>query len=127
MWIKRDGPPTLIASAAKLLFLTLLCLSPARGQTLPTLRKDVKVYVSVMDPKTVGDVFGRRIGNRFVAIQVTITNRSKDFQLLIHDVSLDLRRIYLHVPSGITREREEGGDRFELSSLELSLLRGVAE
>jgi hypothetical protein len=179
-----------LASAAGLLLLALLCAVPARAQTQPTLKKDVKVYVSVMDPKTVGDVFGRRIGDRFVAIQVTITNRRDDFQLLIHDVSLDLRRIFPagsqymppeikaeldcesalenrrqqyiqelkekraeYVRRGAVLDRQEtrrldrevetlegeikglrqdmemckGRGQFELSSLELSLLRGVAE
>jgi hypothetical protein len=80
--------------------------------------KCVKVYVNVLDSDTAKDVFGRRIGDRFIVIQVTITNRSDDFQFLIHDVSLDLRDIYLN-PS---RELKN-----ELSSLELSLMRGVAE
>lgn len=181
---------SLLLSAASLALLTLLSVSPAQAQSRPTLKKDVKVYVSVMDPDTVRDVFGKRIGDRFVAIQVTITNRSEDFQLLIHDVSLDLRKIYLpespYIPADIKAELEcergladrrreaarqlenlrrttpaaasepDGAEarrleraaealegeieglggaaracrspsRFDLSSLELSLLRGVAE
>ena len=190
--MKTEGnvPKFALVSAAKVLLLTLLSICPAHAQTKPTLKNDVRVYVSVMDPDTVRDVFGRRIGDRFVAIQVTITNRRDDFQLLIHDVSLDLRRIYLpgsgYMPQEIKEEldceralesrrkryiqdleqkREDsikrgaqlgnsdrkrldreiddlegeikgleedvtqckGGSRFELSSLELSLLRGVAE
>jgi hypothetical protein len=190
MRTKVNLPERLLSTAAALTLLTLLCVCPAQGQTKPTLVKDVKVYVSVMDPKTVDDVFGRRIGHRFVAIQITITNRRDDFQLLIHDVSLDLRRIYGpdsgHMPQAIKDElkcednlekrrleyitelenkrreyvnrvaninesdekkydrevesledeikglRQDAGlckgrSRFEQSSLELSLLRGVAE
>jgi hypothetical protein len=141
----------------------------------------LKVYVSVIDPKTVGDVFGKRIGDRFVAIQVTITNRSEKFQFLIHDVSLDLSKIIidksLQPPANLklqaaqqARDQAEADERraradaancrrddeaclakaldakerlddaerdlqglkedlteLEMSSLELSLMRGVAE
>lgn len=149
------------------LALFLVCLSPLEG--VAQSNDDVKVYVTVMDAKTTADIFGRRIGDRFVAIQVTITNRSSEFQYLIHDVSLDLREIFvkcsntptattLAVDSGSgdaqpqgrgaargggTGRRGKGADAapaatttgdclsskysYELSSLELSLLRGVAE
>lgn len=185
---QANSPRRRLLAAAALM--TILCFSPALGQRELTLRDNVKVYVTVMDPKTVTDIFGRRIGGRFVAIQVTITNRRDDFQLLIHDVSLDLRRIFppdsRYTPPQIKaelaceqamenrrqqyiRQLEEmraeyfrrgqplsrgaerqldrevesledeirglrddidmckGRSRFELSSLELSLLRGVAE
>lgn len=149
--------------------------TPARAQSddaAKTVRRligrDVKVYVTVIDPKTVADAFGKRIGDRFVAIQVTITNRSEDYQFLLHDVSLDLRKIFVRCSPtpgpttlyGMTEqqmlqrrqlrrqqqqqdqeqddeEEEEEIDAgedgcaprelYELSSLELSLLRGVAE
>ena len=78
-----------------------------------------KVYHSLMDPKNVSDIFGKRIGKRFVAIQVTITNPNKEFQYLIHDVSLDV--------SGVVDGWEEAGKAAQLSSRELSILRGVAE
>ncbi len=143
-----NRPTRPLALVIQVTLLTLICLCPAHGQTQPTLKKDVRVYVSVMDPKTVADVFGRRIGDRFVAIQVTITNRSKDFQLLIHDVSLNLKKIYppgspnvpQDVKAAIECERVKsktmseraareacGNYTFELSSEELSLVRGVAE
>lgn len=80
--------------------------------------KDIKVYRSILDPKVVADVFGRRIARRFIVMQVTITNRSSNYQFLIHDVSLDLRKVF---------SEEELGKHREMSSIELSLLRGVAE
>jgi hypothetical protein len=46
-----------------------------------------------MDPKNVADVFGTRIAKRYVAIQVTIGNRSQEHQFLIHDVSLDVASV----------------------------------
>lgn len=109
-----------------------------REEDLCQIRKDqqrcIKVFVNVLDTDTVKDVFGRRIGNRFIAIQVTITNRSADFQYLVHDVSLDLKEIFIQP---LPREKparyagqplnERDRYRYELSSLELSLMRGVAE
>jgi hypothetical protein len=103
-----------------------------------------------MDPKTVSDVFGKRIAERFVALQVTIRNRNAQHQYLLHDVSLDLKKVF---PEGYFAKRDEVACarfisecekrnktriapeecrceeryRYELSSLELSLLRGVAE
>ncbi len=146
MWSKRVRPGAVTALFVRGILPVFICLFPvwAQGQTEPRVRDNVKVYLSVIDPKTVEDVFGKRIGGRFVAIQVTITNKSDEFQFLIHDVSLDLKSVYLNAPpprkatwSG-TRKGQTGDQRqnaaddndhnsFELSSLELSLLRGVAE
>lgn len=134
----------------------------------------INTYVSVIDPKVAEDVFGKRISDRFVVIQVTISNKNSDFQFLIHDVSLDLTKVF--GKNTIYNLASESWDRcpcmancmastkiaetdatqgndvkakrqlrltgcraecasscappkviFELSSLELSLVRGVAE
>jgi len=55
--------------------------------------ENIRVYRELMDPKNVADVFGRRIAKRYVAIQVTIGNRSEECQYLVHDVSLDVASI----------------------------------
>jgi hypothetical protein len=86
-------------------------ISAAAGEG--ELKKYIKIYRSIVDPQTVADIFGRRIAKRFVVIQVTVTNRNKDYQFVIHDISLDLSKIV--------------GSHYEVSSTELSLLRGVAE
>jgi len=124
----------------------------AVAQTVAS-KDDVGVNVAVMDPHTVSDVFGKRIAQRFIALQVTIRNKSSDHQFLIHDVSLDLEKVF---PAGyfeqrdleecqqrlskcktknelLTKDRrqpchcDDARHRYELSSLELSLLRGVAK
>jgi len=59
----------------------------------PSLKDYVSVYRSVMDPKIVADVFGRRIAKSYVTIQVTVTNRNTQYQFLVHDVSLDVTSI----------------------------------
>jgi IPT/TIG domain len=92
--------------------------SAAAGES--DLQKYVRVYRSIIDPKDVADIFGRRIAKRFVVLQVTVTNRNKQYQLLIHDISLDLRRMPLKVLTKFGKHKEA-------SSIELSLLRGVAE
>lgn len=151
------------------LCLTFACLAPAHALA-QSQKEDIRVYVSVLDSKTVSDVFGSRIGDRFVAIQVTITNRNEQFQYLLHDVSLDLKKIFVQCAStpdaktlayaesapNTRNERDERQEAdpkkrddkkplvraalnpvvgncddtafpYEISSLELSLMRGVAE
>ena len=80
----------------------------------------VKEYVTVLDPKSVSDIFGRRIAKRYVAFQVTISNENKDYQFLIQDVSIDLGEVAdlesVRIPKGYTP-----------SSNDLSMLRGVSE
>ena len=83
-------------------------ISTASGQS--DLQKYVRVYRSLIDPKDVEDIFGRRIAKHFVVIQVTVTNRNKDYELLIHDISLDLHGVALG---------KAFGKKQEVSSIEL--------
>lgn len=80
----------------------------------------VKEYVTVLDPKSVSDIFGRRIAKRYVAFQVTISNENKDYQFLIQDISIDLGEVAdlesVMIPKSYTP-----------SSNDLSILRGVSE
>lgn len=86
--------------------------------------KCIQVRIGVMAPRIVSDTFGRRIAKNFIAIQVTIGNHDREFQYLINDVSLFLRKdIFTPVPFFEDPERKG----FYFSSAELSLLRGVAE
>lgn len=78
---------------------------------------EIRMYRAIMEPKVVHDVFGRRIAKRFVVVQVVVANRNKEFQYLLHDLSMDLTRI----------RRKWSLHKYELSSQELTLLRGVAE
>lgn len=120
-------------------------------------------YVTLVDPENVHDIFGRRISQRYIALQVTVENLSSQHDYLIHDVSLDLNEVFLD-PSGKSvaatndsnknqdnkgaarpdvKQRQKGPPlqtqtvavekslarpyRYRLSSLELALMRGVAE
>jgi hypothetical protein len=71
-----------------------------------------------MAPKNASDDFGYRLGRRYIVYQVTISNDNKDYQYLIHDVSLDLSPLFFADP---------GTYRFAASSQDLTLLRGIPE
>jgi hypothetical protein len=78
-------------------------------------QKYIRVYRALVDPRNIADIFGRRIAKRFVVIQVTVANKNPDYQYLIHDISLDASKLL----------KIQG--HYELSSADLTLLRGVAE
>jgi hypothetical protein len=76
-------------------------------------KRDVNIYASVLAPKNVSDIFGKRISKRYLAVQITIRNENKDFQLLVGDISIDFEKV-LNV-------------NYHPSSNDLSLVRGVSE
>ncbi len=78
----------------------------------------IRLHRLLMAPKNASDDFGHRLGRRYIVYQVTISNDSKDFQFLIHDVSLDLSPLFFEKP---------GTYRFAASSQDLTLLRGIPE
>ena len=106
----------------------LVLPEPAKGQTaqVPVNQNEIHVFVSIMDPKIVSDTFGKRVAQRFVAIQVTVGNHNKDYQYLINDVSLNLAKVFPAV-AAIKVTGRSLPPYYTLSSAELSLLRGVAE
>jgi hypothetical protein len=87
---------------------------PGTGANNPLIR----VHRLLMAPKNASDTFGYRLGKRYIVYQVTISNDNKDYQYLIHDVSLDLSPLFFADP---------GTYRFAASSQDLTLLRGVPE
>jgi hypothetical protein len=78
----------------------------------------IRVHRLLMAPKNASDDFGYRLGRRYIVYQITISNDSKDYQYLIHDVSLDLSPLFFADP---------GTYRFAASSQDLTLLRGIPE
>jgi hypothetical protein len=71
-----------------------------------------------MAPKNASDDFGHRLGRRFIIYQVTISNDNKDFQFLLHDVTVDLSTLFGFEP---------GSYLYSGSTQELTLLRGIPE
>jgi hypothetical protein len=78
----------------------------------------IRVHRMLMAPKIASDDFGHRLGRRYIIYQVTISNDNKDFQFLIHDVTVDLSTLYNSPP---------GSYLYSASSQDLTLLRGVPE
>jgi hypothetical protein len=95
--------------------------------TPDTSERFVFVYRSVLPPKVVSDMFGKRIAKRFLAFQVIITNRNRTYDWLIHDLTLDLTRVRQrwNDPGQLVSRMKQGG--VLVSSTELELMRGVAE
>ncbi len=97
----------------------------------------VKLYRTIMTPKNVADTFGRRIAKRYIAMQITIANRNKDYQWLIQDASVDLRNLVsdLQIKSRQCRPNlaillqslGQANANLQVSSADLTILRGVAE
>lgn len=87
---------------------------PGTGANNPLIR----VHRLLMAPKNASDDFGYRLGRRYIVYQVTISNDNKDYQYLIHDVSLDLSPLFF---------AEAGTYQFAASSQDLTLLRGIPE
>jgi hypothetical protein len=98
----------------------------------------VKLYRTIMTPKNVADAFGSRIAHRYIAMQITVANRSHDYQWLIQDASVQLGKLFydLQVKSGKCSEnlslliqslQNEPNPNLMVSSADLAVLRGVAE
>ena len=103
----------------------------------------IRVWRSIMAPKDVADAFGHRIATHYIAMQITIANRSKDFQWLIQKAAVDVVRL-LNLEAdrkgcepntallfkALEREAKTAnppGDYTQVSSADLTVLRGVAE
>jgi len=113
---------TNVLIAICLSFVVCCSFTSVKGQS----QEDVDVFLTVIDPRVVSDVFGKRIAKRFIAIQVTVTNSNADYQYLVQDVSLDFKDVYTGpaIPAAVLDHKVPP---YNLSSLSLSLLRGVAE
>ena len=90
--------------------------------------EEIGVRRSIMAPKEASDDYGYRIGKRYIVYQVRVSNFTKDFQYVVHDISVNLNgllgRRWLHFDKhsqGIPLEA------FQSSTRKLDFLRGVAE
>jgi hypothetical protein len=97
----------------------------------------IELNRTLLAPKSVSDTFGRRIGERFIVMQITIANRNKDFQWLIQDAGFNLKNYAMAVAARddcdanlklLLKDLNEHPEFNTLvSSADLTNLRGVAE
>jgi hypothetical protein len=96
----------------------------------------IAVYRTIMTPKNVADTFGRRIAKRYIAMQITVANRNKDYQWLIQDASMRLDKLLNTLQQRSTKcsanlalllASLKQANNFAVSSADLTVLRGVAE
>jgi hypothetical protein len=98
---------------------------------------ELSIHRAFVSPKNLADAFGRRIADRYLALQVTIGNENKDHQFLIHNITIGYRDLL----RGWIEANEKGDVEGKLdaacgpktdnvckaSSADLTMLRGVAE
>ena len=82
----------------------------------------VGVRRELLAPKEASDIYGRRLGRRYFVYQVRVTNLSKDFQYIVHDISIDLSDVL--GPYGVT---DSDKLNYLASERDLVMLRGVTE
>ncbi len=99
-------------------------------------RQYIRIWRTLMTPKNVADAFGSRIAKRYIAMQITVANRNKDYQWLIQDASIDLSS-FLEEQKARKGECKDSSSLFllagaeladsKVASADLTVLRGVAE
>jgi hypothetical protein len=82
--------------------------------------KYIKVWRTLMAPKNVADTFGPRIAKRYIAVRLTVANRSTEYQWLIQDASVNLEKLLLDLNEKITGSK---GDKDKESGCQPNLTR----
>lgn len=92
-------------------------------------KANILVTRSLMSPKNVADTFGRRIGRRYIALQITVANRNSQYQWLITDASVNLSEIIGYMQHSCAPRAQSliALTNKTLTSADLTVLRGVAE
>jgi hypothetical protein len=124
------------AVALVLPLLALASFSSLRAQDT------VAVKRVILAPRIVSDDFGKRIAQSHLAVQVTVTNNSKDKDIIIQNAALDLTKALNPTRVDFMKNRVEeinaklglrGGNRYlvtttsKFSSIDLELLQGVVQ
>lgn len=69
---------------------------------------------ALLDRKEASDIFGKRIADMYLIVQINLRNLNEEFNYLLHDV-------------GLTVDPKEGGEPILVASRTKRLVRGVAE
>ena len=110
--VKQAKPDRTLEDARNAIYSALL----GAGATRPAF--DVSCSQSVMTFKETSDVFGKRIAQRYVAIQVTVRNVNPNQEFLMQDVQV-----------AVDYDTEDGGARLDhrfVAGRDKLLVRGVA-
>jgi hypothetical protein len=98
---------------------------PANGSAInnPGL---IGVRRELLAPKEASDQFGYRLGKRYIIYQVSVTDFSKDYQYVVHDITVNLKTV-MEKENPFT-DQSGGNETADLaSSRRLDLLRGIPE
>ena len=92
----------------------------------------IGVRRELLAPKEASDVYGHRLGKRYIIYQVRISDYSKDYQYVVHDISLNLWNVLKLQLTDAQRKTAEKLEKrspsaFLASSRDLDLLRGIPE
>jgi len=136
-------PNSMILAAALSANLLLAQGSTETVSPLPTGNSAINEYNkeylvltrTIVSPKAVADAFGRRIGRRYIALQITIANRNSEYQWLVTDASADLSRLIGYMNSSSTCSTRATSlmaltrptPNPTVTGSDLTVLRGVAE
>jgi hypothetical protein len=89
----------------------------------------IGVRRELLAPKEASDVYGHRLGKRYIIYQVRISDYSKDYQYVIHDISLNLKEVLTRklTDAQINAAKKLPPSAYLASSRDLDLLRGIPE
>jgi hypothetical protein len=81
---------------------------PADGSAINNSRL-IGVRRELLAPKEASDVYGHRLGKRYIVYQVSVTDLSKDYQYVVHDITVNLKDVM--ASEGSKRCQELSGDQ----------------
>jgi hypothetical protein len=84
----------------------------------------IGVRRELLAPKEASDVYGRRLGRRYFIYQVRVSNYSKDFQYVVHDITVNMKDIVLSQGRLSATQPDQA---YLASTRDLTLLRGIPE
>ncbi len=54
----------------------------------------IGVRRELLAPKEASDIYGHRLGRRYIVYQVSVTDLSKDYQYVVHDITVNLKDVF---------------------------------
>jgi len=89
----------------------------------------VQAPTALLDPLTMEFTFGRKISQRCLGIQVTVTNNDNQHDLIVHEITLSVAQP--NGKPGAPSEDQDDSDQpmasYQVSSLDKTVLQGIME